>query len=117
MNYFKINDIDFSHYVNKLEVKTVHNHKQQTNALGDINAKYINTKKVIDVGIIPLDAESNAALLAQINKFKVSVSFLNPETRELETIDCIIPDNTVDYYTIRADKVSLKAYSLSFTQI
>ena len=117
MAYFKINGIDFSMYVNKLKVGNNHNYKARTNASGNMRVQYVNTKRVIEVGIIPLDDASTSALQEQINKFQVTVSFLNPETKALETIKCIIPNNAVEYYTIQADKVMLNAYSLTFTEL
>lgn len=117
MTYFKINGVDFSTYVNKLKVGTKHNYKARTNASGNMSVKYLNTKKVVEVGIIPLDDTSTASLQAQIDKFQVTISYLDPKTNAIETINCIIPDNSVEYYTIRADKVMLKAFALTFTQL
>lgn len=117
MAYFKINNKDFSQYINKLKVGNKHNYKARTNASGNMSVKYINTKRIIEVGIIPLDDASTSALQKEINKFTVTVSFLNPQTKALETINCIIPDNAVDYYTIQAGKVMLNAYSLKFTEL
>ena len=116
MTYFKINNVDFSAYVSSLDVNTVHNSKNRTNASGNLNVKYINTKKALKVGIIPLDNVAAASLLNQLNKFEVTVKYLDPETKQLETIECIVPSNNVGYYTIRADKVMTKAYTIKFTE-
>ena len=117
MAYFKINGIDFSMYVNKLKVGIEHKYKGRTNASGNTLVKYTNTKRIIEVGIIPLDDTSVSALLAELNKFEVKVTFLNPTTKALETIDCIIPQTSVDYYTIKAGGVMLNAFSLKFTEL
>ena len=58
MTYFRIGDKDFSMYVNELKVKRNHNFIAQTNAAGDSVVDYINSKREIEVGIIPLDAKS-----------------------------------------------------------
>lgn len=116
MEYFKINGVDFSKCVSSLEVNTVHNAKTRTNAAGNMNVKYINTKKVITVGIIPLESSDSKALLTQLNKFQVQVEYLEPETEALQTIDCIIPSNNVKYYRIWADKTMMDAYTITFTQ-
>lgn len=116
MAYFKLNDIDFSAYVNALEVSTVHNYKQRTNAAGNMNVNYINTKKALKVGIIPLDAAIEQSLLAELNKFQVKVEYLEPETNTLETIQCIAPDNKIKYYTIQANKTLIDAYSVEFIE-
>lgn len=111
MAYFKINDNDYSMYVNKLIVDIKHKYTARENASGNLMVKYITKKRNVQVGIIPLDATALKNLMTDINEFKVEVTFLNPETNELETIDCIIPVNSVEYYTIRADKTMAKAFN------
>lgn len=116
MTYFKINNVDFSMYVSALKVGTEHSYKAGTNAEGKIMAQYRGTSRVIEVAIIPLDDTSLSALLTEVNKFAVKVSYLNPQTKQIEEIDCIIPEHVVDYYTIQAGNVMLKAFTLSFTE-
>ena len=118
MSYFKIDGTDYSMYVNKLKVAKEHIYKGQTNAAGNLLVKYVNTKRIIEVGIIPLDSEAMARLQTDINKFKVLVSYRDPETQALvENITCIIPHNSVDYYTIQADNVKYKAFSLELKEL
>ena len=117
MTYFKINNVDYSMYVNKLIVDTEHVYKARTNASGNTSVKYVNTKKIVEVGIIPLDESIAASLKKAIDQFQVSISYRNPNTKALETINCIIPSNSVEYYTIRADKVMLKAFNLIFQEL
>lgn len=118
MAYFKINDIDFSMFVNSLKVNSVVNYTSQTNASGNSVVDYINTKREIEVGIIPLNPEANKQLLEAINSFNVSISFLNPTTGVLEdNVNCIIPKNGVEYYTIQADKVMLKAFTINCIEL
>lgn len=118
MTYFKIGDKDFSNRVSSLKIQKTSVYNAQTNANGDSVVDYINSKRTIDVGIIPLDAEELLEVQSAIAPFNVSLSFLNPETNTLETgVNCIIPKNDVDYYTIRADKTLTKAMNLSFTEL
>lgn len=118
MAYFKINNNDYSKYVNALNVETEHNYNAETNAAGDTVVDYINKKRVIEVGIIPLDNAAMASLKADIEQFNVSVSFLNPNTKTLETgVNCIIPNNKVEYYTIQNGKVMYKAFTLQFEEL
>lgn len=117
MAYFKINDTDYSMYVNELRVNKAAHYNSQTNAAGNTVVDYINSKRNIEVGIIPLDAAAMAKLQADIDAFNVSISFLNPKTKALETINCIIPEDNVDYYTIRADKTTFNAFSLTFIEL
>lgn len=117
MAYFKINGVDFSQYVNKLNIQTNHIYNARTNASGNTSVKLINSKKIINVGIIPLDVAANADLLAILNTFKVTVEFLDPATGELGQAICIIPKHNIEYYTIQADKVQTKAYILAFEEL
>lgn len=117
MAYFKINDTDYSQYVSSLKVAKKSNYNAQTNAAGDTVADYINSKRTIEVGVIPLDSEYVKTLLNAIDNFNITITFLNPNTGELENVNCIIPDNEVDYYTIRADKKSFKAFNLGFIEL
>lgn len=111
--FFKINDHDYSDCVNMLKVTKNHNYKALATASGNTLIKYINSKRVLDVGIIPLDDTRMTQLLTDAGELEVKVSFRNPETNLLEeNVACIIPGNGVEYYTIRADKVSYKAFNL-----
>ena len=118
MEYFKINGVDFSSFVNSLKIKKTANYTSQTNAAGDTVVDYINSKRMIDVGIIPLDDEDMAKLQLAIDDFNVSISFRNPITRELEhDVNCIIPTSDVDYYTIQVNNVRFNAANLTFTEL
>lgn len=117
MAYLKINDIDYSMYVSGLKVGKKSNYNAQTNAAGDTVVDYINSKRTVTVDIIPLEDAAMKSLLAAIDGFNVSLAFRNPITGALETINAIIPDTDVEYYTIRADKVSFEALNLTFTEL
>lgn len=117
MAYFYINDVDFSNYVNELKVKTSNNYNAQTNAAGDTVVDYINTKRTLEVGIIPVDSEAMIALQNAINSFNVGIKYRDPRNGEIYEINCIIPDNSVDYYTIQANKIMYKAFSLKFVEL
>jgi hypothetical protein len=116
--YLKIGDNDYSMYVNALRVSTNTNYNSQTNAAGNTVVDYINQKRTIEVGIIPLNDEIMSKLQADIKKFNVTISFLNPETKQLEEgVNCIIPSNEVEYYTIQVDRVLFDACSLVFEEL
>ena len=117
MAYFKIGKTDFSNIVNELKIDKTSNYNSQTNAAGDTVVDYINTKRIIEVGIIPLDDTDMANLQTAINDFKVMISFRNPRTNQLETIFCIIPESGIEYYTIQANKVMYKAFKLKFIEL
>lgn len=117
MSYLKINDIDFSKYVNELSIDTDNNYTAQTNAAGDTVVDFINKKRTIEVGIIPLNDVAMKELLEVIDAFNVSISFLNPLTNELESTNCILPSTGVEYYTIQANKVMYKEFKLKFKEL
>ena len=115
--FFKINGIDFSMYVNKLIVGTEHNYTAKTSAYGFDQIAYKYSKRVLEVGIVPLDDATMLNLLREINKFQVSISYRNPETNEIvEGLPCIIPNNLIEYYTIQAGNVKYKAFSLQIKE-
>jgi hypothetical protein len=118
MAYFKIGATDFSKYVSSLKVKTANNYTALNNAAGNTVVDFINAKRTIEVGIIPLKATAVKELLTAISAFNVSISFLNPNTDVLENnVNCIIPDNEIDYYTIQANNVKCKAFNLVFIEL
>ena len=118
MTYFKIGENDYSAYVNELKVNGTTTYRAQTNAAGNTVVDNANRKRIIEVGIIPLESDIMAGLIEDVHKFEVDLSFRNPQTNELEeNVKCIIPDHEVEYYTIRADKVSYKAFTLTFTEL
>jgi hypothetical protein len=118
MAYFMINGIDYSMYVNKLSIKRVKLYNSQTNANGNTVVDLISTKRQIEVGIIPLNAEVMMQLQNAIDGFNILVSYRDPLTNELvNDINCIIPENGVEYYTIQADKVLFKEFTLSIQEL
>lgn len=117
MEYLKINDIDFSNIVSGLKVSKVVNYTSQTNASGNTVVDYINTKKNIEVSFIPLQDERMKQLLTAIDPFNITLSFRNPQSGTVETINCIVPNDDIEYYTIRADKVMYKALTITFTEL
>jgi hypothetical protein len=118
MAYLKINGTDFSNYVNELEIENSAVYTAQKNAAGDTVVDYINRKRAIKVGIIPLDAAAMLALQSVMNELVVSLSFLNPITNSLEeNVQCILPSNNVSYYTIQANKTLFNKFSLEFIEL
>jgi hypothetical protein len=118
VSYFKIDGVDYSKYVNQLRINKSNIYNSQTNAAGNTVVDYINSKREIEVGIIPLDAAAMAALQTAIDDFNVSISFRNPKSSVLEEgVNCIIPDDGVEYYTIQDNKVMYNAFTLKFIEL
>lgn len=117
MAYIKINNKDYSAFCNTLKVENTVNYNAQTSAAGNTVVDYINSKRTVEVGIIPLTDANMIALQAELDKFNITLSFLNPRTNQLEEMICIIPSNGVEYYTIQAGKVLYKAITLTFVEL
>lgn len=118
MAYFKINGVDYSMYVNELNITREANYNAQMNAHGDTVVDLINHKRTIEVGIIPLTDKTMKQLLTAIDGFSVTISFLNPQTGKIEeNVACIIPESGVEYYTIQSKKVMFNAFTLTFTEL
>lgn len=118
MAYFKIDNNDYSMFVNALKVERNTTYRAQTNAAGDTVVDNQKQKRTLEVGIIPLDNITMKKLQEDVNKFKVNISFLNPATGALEeNVLCIIPTNGVEYYTIQSNNVKFKAFTLKFTEL
>ena len=118
MTYFKIGSRDYSAYTNALKVITESRYNEQVNAAGDSVVDFINSKRTIEVGIIPLDDAMLKTLMADIAAFNVNISFLNPNTKALENnVSCIIPASEVSYYTIQTGNVKTQALTLSFQEL
>lgn len=118
MAYFKIGDKDFSAYVKQLKIFNNPKYNLQTNAAGNSVVDYINSKRTIDVVIVPVNDAVMWEIRNAIKAFGVSISFLNPDTRALEeNVACIAQDTGVDYYTIQSNKVLYKTYNIKFTEL
>jgi hypothetical protein len=117
MAYIKINDVDYSAYCNKLAVSKSANYTSQTNAAGNTVVDYINSKRTVDVGIIPVNQYTMTELQNAIEGFNVQLTFKNPQTRLLETINCIIPTNNVEYYTIQDGNVLFNGFDMQFIEL
>lgn len=118
MAYFMIDGVDFSHCVNSLKVNKKATYNAQTNAAGDSVVDFINHKREIEVGIIPLTDADMVKLQVALDAFNVSISFRNPLTNALEeNVNVVLPSSGVEYYTIQANKVMFKAFTLKFSEL
>ena len=117
MAYLKINNIDVSMYVSGLKVSKAANYSAQTNAAGNTVVDFINHKRTIEATIIAVNDAAMRTIQNLLENLQVSITYRNPTTGELETIECIMPQNELEYYTIQADKVMYKAFTLTFTEL
>lgn len=118
MAYLTINGTDFSHLVSELRVNKAHNYNAQTNAAGDTVVDYINAKRTIEVGFIHMPAETVKGLLAALDAFSVSVGYRDPVTNAMVSgVSCIVPDISLDYYTIQSGRVMTKGFTVKLNEL
>jgi hypothetical protein len=117
MEYLKINNTDYSNIVNELTVARSVNYSAQTNAAGNTVVDYINFKRKISVGFIPLNDAKMKQLLTDVNAFNVSLHFRNPDTNEIETANCIVTNAEISFYTIQVGNVLYKPFSIDFVEL
>ena len=118
MIYFKINNVDFSRYVNTLKVNTVSNYTTQINAAGNTVVDYINEKRNIEVGFIPMAGSEALEIRQAIAAFNVAIAFFNPDTNTItDNVSCIVPEKEIDYYTIRDNKQIVNGFTLTFIEL
>lgn len=117
MEYFKINNIDFSGYVSGLKVSKAANYTTQTNAAGNTVIDYINSKRTIEAAIKPLTQGQMLALNNALSNINVSVSYLSPETNTLETITAFLAVKDLEYYTIQPTKTLFNPFTLTFIEL
>lgn len=105
-------------YVNELKITKSANYNSQTNARGNTIVDLINHKRIIEVGIIPIEDNVMNDLQNALDGFNVSISFRNPQTGILEeNVNCIIPTFGIEYYNIKVDNAFYKAFKLQFTEL
>ena len=117
MAYFMIGENDYSPYCNALIITSRAAYTAQTNAAGNSIVDLLNTKHEIEVGIIPVNDAVMINLQNDIAQVEVEITYRNPATNDIKTVKCIIPENSVEYYTIQAGKVLYNAMRLTFTEL
>lgn len=116
--YFKINDKDFSHLVSGLKVgyETLVSDSSGRNAAGDTVIDIINRKKKVYITLRHTTEEEMEEFLAAIDDYVVNVSFLNPRTKELTTINTYSGTPEPEYYTI-STRTIYKPMNINFIEL
>lgn len=117
MAYFQIGSHDYSAYTSSLKVGNTVNYTSQTNAVYNTVVDYHNTKKTVEVEIIPLDDETMKQLLTDIKSFSLVIFYREPQTGALTQLGVICSSYNTDYYTIQQSNVKYKKMKLKFTQL
>jgi hypothetical protein len=116
--YFKINDKDFSHLVSGLKIgyETLVSDSSGRNAAGDTVIDIINRKKKVYITLRHTTEEEMEEFLAAIDDYVVNVSFLNPRTKELTTINTYSGTPEPEYYTI-STRTIYKPMNINFIEL
>lgn len=118
MAYLKINNVDYSSLVSGLKVgyETLVSDNSGRNAAGNTVIDVINRKVKVYVTLRHTTQEEMRSFLNAIKDYVVDVTYLNPETKALSTINAYTGTPEPEYYTI-SDKTIYKPMSLNFIQL
>jgi hypothetical protein len=116
--YFKINGVDFSNLVSGLKVgyETLVSDNSGRNAAGDTVIDIVNNKIKVYVTLRHTTDNEMKSFLAAIENYVVDISFLNPKTQTLTTINTYTGTPEPEYYTISTTTI-YKPMSLNFVEL
>ena len=119
MIYFKINNTDFSHLVSSLKVgyETLVSDNSGRNAAGNTVIDIINRKIKVYVEFRPMLDNHMKSLLTAIKDYVVNVSYLDPKTQALKTIQCYTGTPEPEYFTIQNNRKLFKQMNLNFIEL
>lgn len=118
MAYLKVNGTDYSDLVSGLKIgyETLVSDNSGRNAAGNTVIDVINRKIKVYVTLRhTTDTEMNS-FLKSIKNYVVDITFLDPETKTLKTINAYTGTPEPEYYTI-SDKTIYKPMSLNFIEL
>lgn len=117
--YFKINNVDFSHLVSGLRVghEVLVSEESGRNANGDTVIDVVNRKVKLYVSFRHMTDAEMQSLLAAVEDYVVNVTYLNPKTKGLTTIQTYIGTPEPEYYTIQPGMVIYNPMELNFIQL
>lgn len=118
MAYFKIGNVDFSAMVSGLKVgyETLVSDQSGRNAAGDTVIDVINRKTKLYVTFRHTTADEMNRLLQAVKGFVLSVTYLDPETKQQKTITAYTGTPEPEYYTI-SNKTIFNPLSLNFIEL
>jgi 5'-3' exonuclease len=112
-----INGIDFSYLINSLKVgyETLVSEDSGRNAAGDTVIDVINKKIKLYVGFIPMFEDDMVKLLGSIEDYVVNVSYIDPKSKTMKTIQCYTGTPEPEYYNTSMGLY--KQMSLNFIEL
>lgn len=119
MAYLKIGDKDFSSLVSGLKVgfETLVSDNSGRNASGNTVIDIVNEKVKLYLNLRHTTEEEMNSFLAAIQSYVFNVSFRNPRSGELTTIQAYTGTPEPEYYTIQDGFVLYKPLSINFIEL
>lgn len=119
MSYLTINNVDVSNLVSGLKVgyETLVSEDSGRNANGDTVLDIINRKIKLYITFRPMDGTEMSRLLNSFSNYVVNVSFRDPKTNTIRTIQAYSGTPEPDYYWIHNNKVLYKSFSFNFIEL
>ena len=119
MEYFKVNNKDFSNIVSGLKVgyETLVSDNSGRNAAGNTVIDIINRKIKLYVNFRHTFEDEMESFLGAIKDYVVNITYLDPKTHTLKTITAYTGTPEPEYYTIQENKIIYKPMSLNFIEL
>lgn len=119
MSYLTINNVDVSNLVSGLKVgyETLVSEDSGRNANGDTVIDVINRKIKLYVTFRPMDGSEMTKLLNSFSNYVVPVSFRDPKTNTIKTIQAYSSTPETEYYWILNNQVLYKSFNLNFIEL
>lgn len=119
MEYFSINDRDFSRFVAsmKVDMETLLSDNSGRNAAGDNVVDIVNHKDKIECSFIPMTASEMADFMTTIEDYVIDIGFLDPRTDSIKHIIAYHGTPTPEFYRIIDGKILYKAMNLNFIEM
>ena len=119
MSYLTINNVDVSNLVSGLKVgyETLVSEDSGRNANGDTVIDIINRKAKVYVTFRPMDSSEMVKLMNSFSNYVVNVSFLDPKTNQIKTIQAYTSTPEPEYLWIHDNQVLYKSFNLNFIEL
>lgn len=119
MSYLTINGVDVSNLVSGLKVgyETLVSEDSGRTANGNTVIDIINRKIKLYVTFRSMDGNEMAKLLNSFSSYVVPVSFRDPKTNTIKTIQAYSGTPEPDYLWIHNNQVRYKSFSFNFIEL
>lgn len=118
MVYFRIDGTDFSHLVSGMKVgfEQLVADTSGRNAAGYMTIDRLAVKRKVYLTLRHTTEEEMREFLQAISSYVFFITFLNPRTKVLTTIECYTSTPEPEYYTIQDGNVIFKPLTINFIE-